>query len=396
MSEEAIQLDMMKQLNNTEYTYKSSHLIESSYELSLTEQRIVSLGCKKIKPIYIEKRVKPSDLENVLTVMKFSGLKISVNEFKKEYNIKANNIYEIIEQATKDLFQRKISYYDEKGVLTDKRWVSTATYDKFDRAIYLTFNPDMILDLLVFKGKYVALFFDMSQNIRSKYAFRLYEILKNYSYLGRYKVSIKDLKFMLAIKEGVYDNYAEFNRRVIKSNIDVINKYSDINVECEPIREGRAITSLIFHITSKTNKTPSIDINFKETIPDSYKEIATPLEKYNIKLSSAEAQMLLETAIESTQKNKIDIAATSLVLEKIDVLEQYVLINDVDNVLGFLRWAIKTNFKMENQTIKSNSKKIKFDNFKGREIMDEKAYEEMLLGHREYDAALIYGYNNID
>lgn len=367
MSEQYSQISMFKKLNNTNYTYKSSQLIESSYELSLTEQRLVSLACKMIQPIYIEKRVKPSDLENILGAMKFSKIKISVNEFRKEYNIKANNIYEIIAEASADLYERNIRYYDENGKLTDKRWVSTSVYDEKNKCVNLTFNPDMILDLLVFKGKYVALFFDMSQNIRSKYAFRLYEILKNYAYLGKYKVSIDELKFMLAI-DGAYSSFAEFNRNVIKPNIEAINTYSDINVECKPLRSGRNITSLEFYLSNKVNKTFSPDNNFKDKIPNSYNEISKQLEKHGVTLSSSDAEMLFNSAIEFTTANKKDTDATSYILEKICVLDEYVKTKDVEKPIGFLKWAIETNFEINNQSIK---KKNNFKNFTGRDYSDD-------------------------
>lgn len=378
MSEQYSQMSMFKKLNNTNYTYKSSQLIESSYELSLTEQRLVSLACKMIQPIYIEKRVKPSDLENILGAMKFSKIKISVNEFRKEYNIKANNIYEIIAEASADLYERNIRYYDENGKLTDKRWVSTSVYDEKNKCVNLTFNPDMILDLLVFKGKYVALFFDMSQNIRSKYAFRLYEILKNYAYLGKYKVSIDELKFMLAI-DGAYSSFAEFNRNVIKPNIEAINTYSDINVECKPLRSGRNITSLEFYLSNKVNKTFSPDNNFKDKIPNSYNEISKQLEKHDVSLSSSDAEMLFNSAIEFTTANKKDTDATSYILEKICVLDEYVKTKDVENPIGFLKWAIETNFEINNQSIK---KKNNFKNFTGRDYSDEywNDLEGQLLG----------------
>ena len=378
MSEQYSQISMFKKLNNTNYTYKSSQLIESSYELSLTEQRLVSLACKMIQPIYIEKRVKPSDLENILGAMKFSKIKISVNEFRKEYNIKANNIYEIIAEASADLYERNIRYYDENGKLTDKRWVSTSVYDEKNKCVNLTFNPDMILDLLVFKGKYVALFFDMSQNIRSKYAFRLYEILKNYAYLGKYKVSIDELKFMLAI-DGAYSSFAEFNRNVIKPNIEAINTYSDINVECKPLRSGRNITSLEFYLSNKVNKTFSPDNNFKDKIPNSYNEISKQLEKHDVTLSSSDAEMLFNSAIEFTTANKKDTDATSYILEKICVLDEYVKTKDVEKPIGFLKWAIETNFEINNQSIK---KKNNFKNFTGRDYSDDywNDLEGQLLG----------------
>lgn len=366
MSEEYVQTSLFKKLNNTKYTYKSSTLIESSYELSLMEQRIISLACKKIQPIYIENRIKPSDLQNVLGAMKFSQIEISVNEFKREYNVKSNDLYVSLKESSKLLFKREINYIDEVGKETDRRWTSSGTYDEKNNKILLTFNPDLILDLLVFKGKYVALFFDMTQNIKSKYAFRIYEILKNNIYMGEYTVSLEDFRRMLALK-SLYPSFAELNRTVIKPNLEVINKYSDIQVEFEPLRSGRVVKNLKFILKTKDNKTFAFDNNFKDKIPNSYKEINEALKQYKVELTSADVETLFNKAIESTTKNKIDIDATSFILDKIEQMKKYsVNVKEVKGVVGFLNWAIETNYTYKENTVHSPKKKLKFDNFEGR------------------------------
>ena len=82
------EIDGVKKLNNTDYTYKSHKLIFSSYELSVTQQRIISLGCKKIQPIYIEKRLAliSTNLNKNTTVFLFFTL--CITKFFKEFVFK--------------------------------------------------------------------------------------------------------------------------------------------------------------------------------------------------------------------------------------------------------------------------------------------------------------------
>ena len=374
-----------KELNTTKYTYKSHELISSSYELSVTEQRIISLACKKIQPIYIENNIKPSELETALGAIKFSKIKISVNEYKREYDVNTKNIYKFLEETIKEFFEKKISYFDENNELVDKRWVSTAGYSPNNGYFYLTFNPDMLTDLLVFKGKYVALFFDMSQNIKSKYAFRIYEILKSNVYLGTYDVSVEEFKFMLKIDDKAYTGFANFRRRVIDPNIKVINEHSDIFVQFEPLRNGRTITHLRFIIKNKPNKTLSPDPNFKNRIPKSFEKVKNALKKYNFDLTSKDAEKLFGWAVEATISNKINKGATEYILEKIDYMNEYALkIKDVEDVMGFLNWAMKNDYEYKDNSIKKPKKKRRFDNFKGRDY-DYDDLEKKLLGWDDYE-----------
>lgn len=372
-------IDGVKVLNNTKCTYKSPTLIATSYELSFTQQRIIALGCKKMQPIYIEKRMTPNDLTKVLGAMQFRLIEISVSEFRKEYDIAGKNIYEYLQKEVEELYDAGFCYYDEHNKLCNRRWVSSCDFDREKGIIYITFNIDIILDLLIFKGKFVALFFDMSQNIKSKYAFRLYEILKSKSYLRQYKVSLEDFKFMLALN-GKYDSYGELNRNVIKPNLTIINKYTDIEVQFSPIRSKKGVEVLEFNITKKTNTTFTHDDNFKNKIPSAFKEVSNELKKYNVELTSGEAETLFNTAIEVTKEKYRDTDPVTYLIEKIKVLENFVKRNNVDSPIGFLLSAMKGEFK--NKSIKKQQKE--FSNFDAREIYSNpdamKSLEERLLG----------------
>jgi plasmid replication initiation protein len=375
-------IDGLKPLNNTKYTYKSPSLIATSYELSFTQQRIIALACKKMQPIYIEKRMTPNNLTKVLGAMQFRLIEISVSEFKDEYDIAGKGIYEYLSKEVDDLYEAGFYYYDEHSKLSKRRWVSSCDYDGKNGVISITFNIDILLDLLIFKGKYVALFFDLSQDIRSKYAYRIYEILKSKAYLGIYKMTVDEFKFMLAI-QNKYDNFAELNRNIIKPNLNIINKISDIDVVFKPIRSGRIITLLQFNITKKTNIEFLADDDFKNKIPSAFKEVSDALLKYNVKLSSKDTQNLFDTAMEITKEKYRDTDPVAYLIEKIKVLDNYIKNNDVISPIGFLLDAMTREFSNSNSISKQLNKKG-FNNFEGRpEAKDEKhmrSVEHRLLG----------------
>ena len=151
MEQKTLQTSFFTPLNATDCTYKSPNLIMSSYDLSLTEHRIITLGCKKIKPIYVEKRMSPKDLDNALQAIKFKDIEISVSEYKEAFNIKGNNIYDTLEKHCNMLYERSINYFDEANVLSKKRWISGCHFDRPNGLIKLTFNVEMIPDLLVLR-----------------------------------------------------------------------------------------------------------------------------------------------------------------------------------------------------------------------------------------------------
>lgn len=378
------QLSMTKQLNNIDYTYKSSDLIMSSYNLSITQQRVINLACKKIQPIYIENRMTPSDLATILGAKKFSLIEISMAEYKKEYNIKGNGIYDVLEEECDKLYESSIKYFGENNKLVKKRWTSTAEYDRSNSVINLTFNPDIVLDLLVFNGKFVALFLDMSQNIKSKYVFRLYEILKTYAYLGKYKVMVEELRFLLDITEN-YKDVSNLNKKIIKPNIKIINDYSDINVSYTTIRSGRFIKWLEFSIILKSKQKLKKGETFKKEIPTAFKEIAQALEKYSVVLTSEDAETLFNKAIEVTKEKFKDMNAVDYLLNKIKVLDNYILTNNIGNVIGLLIDSMQKDY--QKRTVKQKKQPNSgFNNFEGRAYteQDYKSIEDRLV-YGDYD-----------
>lgn len=374
-------IDGANRLNNTKYTYKSSKLIETSYELSVTQQRIISLACKKMQPIYIEERITPNDLKYILGAMKFRLITISVSEFRKEYNIKGKNIYQYLEDETNGLYEKGFFYFDTDEKLKKRRWVSSCDFDRKNGEIYLTFNIDILLDLLIFKGSYVALFFDLSQNIRSKYAFRIYELLKSKVYLGNYKVDVEKFKFLLAI-DNMYDDFSNLNKKVIKPNLKVINEYSDIEVECGLIRSGRNVKWLNFKISKKKSTKSVPNNNFIEKIPTAYREISEAFKKYNITLNSKDIQTLCNLAMEITDKRYPDMSVVDYILKKIKILDKYLENNNVESAIGFLIASMKKEF--DQVPIDKIGKANSFNNFEPREVYSDEVamdkLEKKLLG----------------
>ena len=61
-----------------------------------------------------------------------------------------------------------------------------------------------------------------------------------------------------------YDVYAAFRRRVLEPSLEEINMYTDLTVECKPIKENKTIIALEFDI--KRKEYPSNYAAYKNTI----------------------------------------------------------------------------------------------------------------------------------
>lgn len=345
-------------MNNDRYIFKSNNLIESNYNLSVNEQRLIYLGTKKLKPMFVKSNVKPSDLVTYASTQKFGNIKIYVNEFKNEFELKGNSFYERLMETCENLFGREFMYFNDKGNFVKKRWVITSEYDKDSKYVSLTFHPDLILDLLIFKNKYGKLQFNVAKYLNTNYSFRIYEILKNSAHKNSRIMTISEIREKLEIEPEKYQIYSKFKRDVIDRSLELINKHSDITVTYNPIRKGRSIDSLEFNIELKDDEI-CVDVYDKPETEHVNNMIAI----VGHALTDNQVNELTNSSLEAIKQYNLDIGIYDYIQEKVGVVNDYAKTNTINNYFGTLNAAVKNNWQ-SNIIIKDN--KINFTNYENQ------------------------------
>ena len=348
---EQVQLQF-DQMDNDKYIYKSNNLVESSYSLSLNAQRLIYMGAKKLKPIYIKSDIKPSQLNTFLATQTFGNLKIYVTDFKREFNIKGNYLYETLVDVAKELWDSKIQYLSNDGKIIEKRWVITCEYDPSDCCISLTFHPDLILDLLVFKNKYNKLQHDASKVLKNSDQIRTYELLKRYVKKGVRRFELEDYRYKLAYEDDIYPEYAKLKQRKIKPTIEAINKNTDIEIyDYKEIRYGRKVGAIEFYI--RDNKNSDLVDNEAELIDDTIdpSHVDNVSEIIGRPLTAGMVNKITNISLESIRENKVDMTVYEYIKDKVKAVEIYSQISTIKNYMAVLLTALKENWDSEVVTI---------------------------------------------
>lgn len=372
MSEEVKQIEF-DFMNNDNYVFKSNNLIESNYNLTTNEQRLVYLAIKKLKPKFVKSNVKPSELATYASTQNFGNIKIYVNEFKKEFGLSGNSFYERLSEASSSLYDRSFMYFNDKGNFVEKRWVITSEYDKNNNYISITFHPDLILDLLIFKTKYGKLQYNVSKYLNTNYSFRLYELLKNCEYKGERIMSVKEIRQKLEMDDKTYSDSYTFKINVIDKSIDLINKHSDIDVKYEVIRKGRRTDGFKFYITVKKDEL-ALDI-YGECPEEEHVININKIVGYN--LTDYQINKITNYSLEAIKEFGVDMGLYDYVKEKVKIINEYAKNNKIKNFYGILELAIKNNWQ-QNIAIGKNTKGH-FNDFEQRNY-DFDELEPKLLG----------------
>jgi plasmid replication initiation protein len=219
-------------------------LIEARYNLTVEEQRLVLTTIAM--------------LDNLETAKSgFPMLKIPKKLIIETTGIHEKN-YHQIKTALRRLMQRiiEIETIDEKGrkKFTLYQWFAKAEYQEGDSYIQVQFHPDLKPYLLELKERFTKIPLKQVLQLRSKYAIRLYELLKRYEDTGFRLDYLPELRKKLGVEESEYKAFKDFEKRVLKPAVKEINEKTDLKISYIKKKTGRKITHIEFEINSKNAK----------------------------------------------------------------------------------------------------------------------------------------------
>lgn len=360
------------------YVYKSHNLIESGYNFTLNEQRLTYLASKKLKPRYIKSNIKPSQMKTFLANETFKDLRIYVNEFKDAFDLKSNNLYKVLADTAHSLKQKNIQYLQDDGVFVEKSWVITSKYNPEGKYVDLTFHPDLILDLLVIKGRFGKMEYNATKKFTTSYAFRIYELLQNYAYRGFRRFELEDLRYKLGIyDDNKYKQFSDFKKYVLNPSIESINESTSLDINFKELRYGRKVGAIEFYISQKTLTSQKIDDDIDMVDPSQVEEME---KRVGCKLTAGTVASITNIAIESIKEHKIDMSFYQYIEYEMERVREYAKQTTIRNVVSCLKSALRENWGEENPIPKNSE----FNNFEARDMYSDKeqmkSVEHKLLG----------------
>lgn len=363
----------------------SNVLISSKYKATIQELKITYLALQKVQLGQYERNG-----ENIY--IKFRG-----RELQRAMNVKGNSFFERLAETSEHMTGRTIGIVDpENRRFMFVPFVTLAKYEEGELTI--RFAPEMEKYILNIEKNFTYLLKDTMMNFKREYSFKLYEVLKSYSFYpkdyklpksGKFQIEIglSELKLTMGIvnaeldtvksvlsenkfnpnydkavaksPERLYDNWGDFKKRVLDPSIKEINENTDIEVSYDTGKAGKGgkIHSIIFLVQDKKylkdDKLPvvldkrkwKVDAAISDEerffrVMQGYESIS-----HIVTLRYDEITMLLE-------KCNFDVEYFN---EKVSLLKKQKLTEDF-NVMGFMTKAIEENWK---ESSKPNNPKSK-------------------------------------
>lgn len=220
---------------------KDNALINASYYLSLTEQRLILLAI-------IQARAEKMTSSN--------EFKVQVSSYINAFGVERSTAYEALQKAVDTLINRRFSYYrivnDQQEKVTTN-WVQSVAYATNESYIKIKFTDDVMPLITQLEKHFTSYQLEQVKDLSSIYAIRLYELMMQWRSSGKtQQIPIDELRYKLGIEPDQYKQMVNFKTKVLDFAIDQINEHTDIKASYEQHKEGRSITGFTFTFKEKS------------------------------------------------------------------------------------------------------------------------------------------------
>lgn len=303
------------QIKDNNIVSKSNTLIEANSRLNLVEQKII---------LCLASNIEPHDKD-------FKTYRFPIKKFHHLLELKGSTKYTELSKITKELLSKVIEIRRGEEVI-QVSWLSSATYNKNKGIIDMRFDPLLKPFFLELSNQFTSYKLANIVKLKSTYAIRLYELLKQYEDIKERTISLENLRYYLDAMD-LYIKYGNFKQRVLIPSQAELNQKTDISFEFEEVKFGRKVQKIKFIIRSRKEKKQNIiDLskNFDEEQPKSI---------FEKKLKQFEEQCnerIFPSVIKKWSKHK------EIVLEIIEDIE---FRSDISSPIGYVEYMLNSRLK---------------------------------------------------
>ncbi|PEE34675.1 replication initiation protein [Bacillus cereus] len=303
------------QIKENNIVSKSNTLIEANSRLNLVEQKML---------LCLASNIEPSDRD-------FKTYTFPIRQFHDLLGLSGSTKYTELSKITKELVSKVIEIRIGEELI-QVSWLSSAIYNKNKGTIDLRFDPLLKPFLLELSSKFTSYRLANVVKLKSTYAIRIYELLKQYEHIKERTISLENLRYYLDAID-VYPNYANFKQRVLRPSQKELNQKTDISFEFEEIKLGRRVQKIKFIIRSQKRK--DTDLAHFEKKLDEFQQPNT----FEQKIKRFEERCkgkVYPVVLEKWKKHE------ELILEIIDDIRFRV---DIDSPIGYVEYMLNSRLR---------------------------------------------------
>lgn len=226
-----------------ELVVKRNEIIQGHYRLSATAQKMAAAVLSRVNP-----------MDSKLPAYHFSSA-----EMLRILGVTKAHYYQKVDEITDELARIVIRHKSKDGnEIIKSNMFLRSKYFKKDQSLLFEFHPDMKPYIIDFAGNFTQYQLQQIQRLRSRFAIRLYELLRKHHPISTINTSsyctyrLDDLKGILGVEKKQYLRFNNFRVNVLERSQKELQSVTDLIFNFEPIRQGRKVNGIRFTISHNT------------------------------------------------------------------------------------------------------------------------------------------------
>lgn len=222
----------------------SNALTRAGHGLTLAEKRVVMMAVSKLDSMKI---MRPGEM--------LPSVKITAAEYAETYEVDPNTAYEALQGAARNLFNRKLTFYEPahkrngkplKPIRNDMRWVGRCQYHEGEGWVQLAWWPDLLPSLVGLRKQFTSYQLQQASALRSVYSWRLLELLMRFKSSGRAEYTVEDFAASMNATEKQRADFAAIRRKIIEPAVRELQEKDGWIIQWQPLKAGRRVASIQF------------------------------------------------------------------------------------------------------------------------------------------------------
>ena len=224
-------------------------ILHSRYDLSLMEQRILACMISMVDS-------RGSDLQDC---------ELDIDTFCTLCKIEKRGSARYLKEVTKGLRDQSFWMETEEGVYETFSWVEKISINEKKGKITIRFSNDMKPFLLNLQSDFTSYKLPMVLRFSSRYTNIVFDLIyskfgQNGRKSGSLEILVDEMKERVQIKKDKRTNrvvnqnisFKDLRVRILEPTLEEINKFTDIMVDAEYIKNGRKTELIRFNFRKKT------------------------------------------------------------------------------------------------------------------------------------------------
>ena len=220
----------LKRSTSRNIAIQHNRLINSRHTLTLAEQKLF---------LAMVAQIQPDDRD-------FETYRIDIHDFVELTGTKHKGVHEQAQKITENLLTKVVKINLPNGDVLQTHFLGHAKYKNGKGYVEVSFYPELRPYLLELKKNFTGYDIRNILPLSSKYAIRIYELLKQFRTVGERRIFVDELIALLAIPESY--SYGRLKKYILIPAQKSLEKHTDLYFSFEEIKQNRKVMQLKFTI----------------------------------------------------------------------------------------------------------------------------------------------------